>query len=247
MKRFYFTILLSTLLISSKLISSNAQSLSNNYSQSNLNEYALHLDGFSAGSSTVSASMNTVMKKAVFPKSRGFVCVANVGGTYIFAGREEGENVQEGEEVSTSLVGVDFIAGYRLSNFTSVAVGVGYYTTSDNLHSNVPVFFELRNHYTQNRLSPFTTVNLGYAIRSGRTSVPSKPQSGIIEGGPLVGVNVGIRYLFTNSTGVNLFAGYVGHKSTIERHYLGISENGPSSIKEPNWLHQIKFGIGVTF
>ena len=231
MKRFCFTILGCLF-----LISSNAQGVLSDYSQPKLNEYALCSEGFNTGSCAGFSA-----QKAVFPKGYGFFGVINAGGTFALA-----------EEESTSLMGLDIIGGYRLSYYTSVAVGVGYYNHSNkadslnNLHSNIPIFFELRNHYSKNRISPYTTVNVGYAIKNGRASIPSKPQSGVIKGGPLVGVSVGVRYLITNTVGINLFAGYVGHKENIEEHYFENIET-PSTLERPNFLHQLKFGVGVTF
>lgn len=225
------------LLLTGVLFSINlkAQSLSRNFSLETNEIGLICANNTEFGSSGMSAMLPG--KGRIEQRHTGFYGLVNAGGTYAFLNKDEG----------ASLMGIEAIGGYRWSLYSGVGLGVGYYKESgENLHSNIPIFIELRNHFMRDRFSPFTTLSLGYAIPMGRESITQKQQDGVTQGGVVVGFSVGVRYLFTRKIGVNLFAGYSGMKETIERQIITTTEEIVPQEK-PYFLHQLKFGLGVSF
>lgn len=231
MKKFYLIIVLGLL-----GINVNGQQLSKNFHKESLGNPLLCMKSLDIEySSSASSALMLPGKGRIEQRPTGFYGVVNVGGTYAFL-----------KDNNTSLIGAEFIGGYRWSLYSSIGLGLGLYRESENLHSHIPVFIELRNYFTRNRLSPFSTINIGYSIPNGRVSNVGQMQTGVVRGGALVGFSLGIRYLFTKRNGISLFVGYTGKQETIEEHIeLNIKEKVSREV--PNFLHQLKFGLGINF
>ena len=232
MKKIYFLVLFGAI-----AFSSNAQSLSKNFNQeiSELQFLCSDIQEISLSSSGMSSMLPGGGR--IEQQKTGFYGMLSGGGTLAFLAKDSG----------AVLAGAEFVAGYRWSLYSGVGAGIGFYKDMNDLHTTLPIFIEVRNHFMRNRFSPFSVISAGYSIPNGRVSNYRSLQSGVVKGGPMVGITLGVRYLFTKRTGINLFVGYMGQKETIEEHILIPSVGETASREVPYFLHQAKFGIGISF
>lgn len=144
--------------------------------------------------------------------------------------------------------GVYAIGGWQIRKESGIGVGVEYLHDGSGAFSNLPVFVELRSHYLRNQLTPFTAVQVGYAIPLGSSSGGADAIS-IQKGGVVWGINAGARYALPpafavfSSLAVSAFVGYQ------EIYFAGVvrQEDGILATTRPLLLRNIKAGVAINF
>ncbi|MCR5424869.1 MAG: hypothetical protein K6E93_08985 [Bacteroidales bacterium] len=141
------------------------------------------------------------------------------------------------------LNGVTAIAGFQWRKESAVGLGVSYLLDAKGSFTQLPVFVELRSHYTRNRVTPYSSVQLGYAIPMG--GVDSEPEyTKINEGGLTFGLEAGGRFAIARSIGIHLSVGYqFTQLNDVER---GDSAGQPAT-RLPEYFNNFKFSFGVNF
>ena len=99
-----------------------------------------------------------------------------------------------------------FSAGYQFRKEAAVGLGFSYLADPTGGFTQLPVFVELRSHFSRAQLTPYTVLQVGYSLPLGSSSEP--PSSKIEEGGLYLGLEVGGRYAFSRSFALGLHGGY---------------------------------------
>lgn len=140
------------------------------------------------------------------------------------------------------LNGVTAVAGFQWRKESSLGVGFSYLADPNNSFSQIPIFVEYRSYYLRSRVSPFSTLQLGYSMPIGVAN-PGPDYIKINKGGLTVGVSVGGRVAFTRNLGLNLWVGY----QMIQIRELERGFDGDPSTRLPELYHNLKGGIGLSF
>lgn len=142
----------------------------------------------------------------------------------------------------TSLNGFSGICGFQFRKESGIGLGISYVSDPAGAFTQLPIFVELRSHYLESRLTPFTAIQAGYTIPS-KTSNGGSEAITIQEGGVTFAFIAGGRFAITRTFGVNLYVGYhLMFMNQVERcHYGQLAENMPTLF------HNVKFGMGFNF
>ena len=141
-----------------------------------------------------------------------------------------------------SLNGITAIAGWQFRKETALGIGFSYLSDPVGSFSQIPVFVELRSHYLRNRVTPFTSVQMGYSIPFGSKNLVEE-YTKIAEGGITFGFETGARFAISQKFGLNVFAGYqLIQLRSVERGF-----NSVACTQMPELYHNFKFGVGVNF
>ncbi|MBP5562917.1 MAG: hypothetical protein J6X51_02650 [Bacteroidales bacterium] len=97
-------------------------------------------------------------------------------------------------------------AGYQFRKGAAVGLGFSYLADPTGAFTQLPVFFELRSHFSRAQLTPYSVLQIGYTLPLGSSSEP--PSTKIEEGGLYLGLEVGGRYAFSRSFALGLHGGY---------------------------------------
>ena len=158
-----------------------------------------------------------------------------------------------GYDFSTNLNKTDFedkatfhgfyaVGGWQIRKESGIGLGVEYLRDNTGAFSQMPVFIEVRSHYLRNRVTPFSTVYVGYSIPMGSSSGGDNAIQ-IATGGPTWGFSVGARYAFSRKMGVSAYIGYQGiYMGRVERKVDGLLSDA-----RPQLLQNIKVGVGFNF
>jgi len=138
--------------------------------------------------------------------------------------------------------GFTVAGGFQFRRGTDVGIGASYMRDATGAFSQMPIFLELRSHYMPSRLTPFTTLYVGYSLPLGSSSGGSESVQ-IKAGGVTSGANVGVRYAFTRKFGIHAYVGYQElYMTKVNRKIAGrLAET------QPLLLHNLKFGVGLNF
>ncbi len=140
------------------------------------------------------------------------------------------------------LNGITAIAGWQWRKESAIGLGFSYFSDPQSSFSQIPVFIEFRSHFLRSRITPFTSVQVGYSIPFGsKNSIEEYTR--IDEGGITFGITAGARFAITPKLGINLYAGYqMIHLNSVERGF-----NMVASTKMSELYDNLRFGIGVNF
>ena len=132
--------------------------------------------------------------------------------------------------------------GFQFRKEAGVGLGFSYVADPTGAYTQLPLFVELRSHYTRAQLTPYTALQVGYTLPLGSSSAATPVSSTIEEGGLYVGIEVGARYAFTRSTAIAAHLTYrLLQSNKVSRSDL----NGTPLLAEPVVLHVM--GAGVSF
>jgi hypothetical protein len=97
-------------------------------------------------------------------------------------------------------------AGYMFRK--EAAVGAGFYYLGDptGAFKQIPVYAELRSHFSRARLTPYTVLQVGYCLPIGAQTDP--PRTKIKEGGLYAGAEIGARFALNRATALALHLSY---------------------------------------
>ncbi len=141
-----------------------------------------------------------------------------------------------------TLNGLTAVVGWMWRKESAIGLGFSYLNDANASFSQIPVFVEFRTHYTRNRLTPFSTVQLGYSIPFGSKNSDTD-YTRIEEGGITAGISAGIRFALRQKVALNLYVGYqMIQLKSVERGFDMVA-----ATRLPELYHNIKFGLGVNF
>ncbi|MBR4739230.1 MAG: outer membrane beta-barrel protein [Bacteroidales bacterium] len=136
--------------------------------------------------------------------------------------------------------------GYQFRKEACIGLGFNYVADPTYAYTQLPIFAELRSHLSRNRLTPYTTLQVGYSLPLGTSSVATAEtiSSKIEEGGLYFGLEVGARYAINRSTAV---AGHVGYRLLHSNLVSRTDLQGHSIVATPIALHVITVGASFYF
>jgi hypothetical protein len=132
----------------------------------------------------------------------GLYCVGDV--SLAFNVNRYNETTGIGDTVAAFMPSVSF--GYQFRKEAAVGLGFSYLADSKGAFTQLPVFVELRSHFTRSQLTPYGVLQVGYSLPLGKSSEP--PSTKIEEGGLYLGLEVGGRYAFSRSFAIGVHGGY---------------------------------------
>ena len=152
-------------------------------------------------------------------------------------------NTKHGDYVDDFMLnGVTAAVGWQWRKESGVGVGFSYLNDFDGAFSQIPIFVEFRSHYTRNRLTPFTVIQLGYTVPFGSQN-STQNYTKIDKGGITMGLSGGIRFAFKPKVGMNLYVGYQMLQSKLVERGDEIAQ----ATKLPELYHCFKAGLGINF
>lgn len=132
--------------------------------------------------------------------------------------------------------------GFQFRKESGIGMGASFMRDATGAFSQLPIFVELRSHYLRSRITPFTSIYVGYSIPLGSSSGGAESVH-IEEGGVTSGANVGVRFAVTRKFGVNAYVGYQElYMTKVNRKVAGRLAD-----TQPLLLHNLKFGVGFNF
>ena len=133
-------------------------------------------------------------------------------------------------------------AGYMFRKEASVGVGFYYLGDPTGAFKQIPVFVELRSHLSRARLTPYTTLQIGYTLPVGAQTNP--PRTKIKEGGLYAGAEIGARYALTRSTALAL---HVSYRLLQSNEVLRYDAEGHNILSEEVVNHLVLGGLSFYF
>lgn len=134
------------------------------------------------------------------------------------------------------------VGGFQFRKEAGVGLGFSYVADPTGAYTQLPIFAELRSHYTRNQLTPYTVLQVGYTLPLGMSSPATPVSTSIEEGGLYVGVEVGARYAFNRSTGI---AAHLTYRLLQSNSVIRTDVDG--SWAEPVVLHVLGGGVSFYF
>lgn len=136
------------------------------------------------------------------------------------------------------------IAGFSFRKEAAVGLGFTYVADPTGAYRQMPLFVELRSHFTRARITPYTVIQSGYTLPLGASSEATPVSSTIEEGGLYLGLEVGARYAITRHMAV---AGHVGYRFLQMNHVHRRDIEGTSLVSPPVVLHVLTAGATFYF
>lgn len=134
------------------------------------------------------------------------------------------------------------VAGYQIRKGSGLGMGFSFMGEGTGAFRQLPIFVELRSHYMRSRLTPYTSLYVGYSIPLGSSS-SGEDAVQILNGGVTSGANIGVRYAFSRKFGMHAYVGYQELYMTKVQRKIG----GKISEAQPLLFHDIKVGVGFNF
>ncbi|MBR1517138.1 MAG: hypothetical protein IJ620_03220 [Bacteroidales bacterium] len=148
-------------------------------------------------------------------------------------------NKQYGDVALSEITGV---VGFQIRKETAVGLGITYAKHSTDGYTQLPLFIELRSHYTRSRLTPFTAVQIGYSFPMGMSNGGDESIT-INKGGVFFGLNGGARFAINPRFGFSLHVGYqMMLMNEVEFVYGGLLAE-----RKPVLFHLLRAGVGINF
>ena len=138
--------------------------------------------------------------------------------------------------------GATVAGGFQFRKETGVGIGASFMHDATGAFSQLPIFVELRSHYLRSRLTPYTTIYVGYSVPLGSSSGGAESVQ-IKAGGVTSGANVGVRFAVSRKFGVSAYVGY----QELYMTKVARKEAGRLADMPPLLLHNLKFGVGLNF
>ncbi len=130
--------------------------------------------------------------------------------------------------------------GFQFRKEAAVGLGFAYLSDPNGAFTQLPIFVELRSHFTRDRLTPYAVLQVGYSLPVGASSKP--PVTKIDEGGLYLGIEAGGRYALNRTVALGLHASYkMLQSNAVIRHDLS---NAPM-LTETVVLHLIGGGLSI--
>lgn len=165
-------------------------------------------------------------------------CFSNFSGQYL----DPATGTIVGFTDKYNLNGISAVAGWQFRKETALGFGFSYLNDPMKSFSQIPVFIEFRSHFMRSRITPFTSLQIGYTIPFGSKNSQVE-YTKIHEGGITFALNIGARFAITQKLGINLFAGYqLIQLRSVERGF-----NGEAFTRMPELYDNIRFGLGFNF
>ena len=192
---------------------------------------------FIAAVALLCLSGTAVAQRHIEFRWHGLYCVGDV--SYAFnVNRSVSDASGIGDTVSGFMPSIS--AGYQFRKEAAVGLGFSYLADPTGAFTQLPVFFELRSHFSRNQLTPYTVLQIGYTLPLGSSSEP--PSTKIEEGGLYLGLEVGGRYAFSRSFALGLHSGYkLLYSNKVQRTD---ALNNPI-LSEAAALSMINIGVSV--
>ena len=166
------------------------------------------------------------------------MCLTNFSGQYM----EPHTGQVIGFHDRYNLDGISAVAGWQWRKETALGLGFTYFNDPQKSFSQIPVFVEFRSHYLRSRLTPFTSLQIGYTIPLGTKNL-AEEYIRVISGGIAFAVNIGLRFAVKQKFGLNIYGGYqMTHLNSVERGFNGVAGTRMSELYD-----NFKFGLGVNF
>ena len=135
-----------------------------------------------------------------------------------------------------------FSGGFQFRKEAAVGLGFAYLADPTGAFTQLPLYAELRSHFTRDRLTPYAVLQVGYSLPVGASSEP--PVTKIDEGGLYLGIEFGGRYAVTRSFAVGAHLGYkLLQSNKVIRYDLA---NEPL-LTETVVLHMLGGGLSLYF
>ena len=130
--------------------------------------------------------------------------------------------------------------GFQFRKEAAVGLGFAYLSDPTGAFTQLPIFAELRSHFTRSQLTPYAVLQVGYSLPVGASSKP--PVTKIEEGGLYLGVEAGARFAINRTVALGLHASYRFLQSnSVLRHD---SLNQPM-LSETVVLHMMGAGLSI--
>ena len=164
-------------------------------------------------------------------------------GFYVAGGYDHAMNINTTPyEDNVVFNGFTVAGGFQFRKETGLGLGASYMRDATGAFSQMPIFLELRSHYLRSRLTPYTTIYVGYSLPLGSSS-GGKESIQILSGGVTSGANLGVRFAVSRKFGIHAYVGYQElYMTKVQR-----KENGRISDTQPLLFHNLKFGVGLNF
>ena len=134
------------------------------------------------------------------------------------------------------------VGGWQIRKESGIGLGVEFLKDPSGAFTQLPVFIEVRSLYLRSRISPFTSVFVGYSFPLGSSSGGDNAIK-IDAGGVTWGCEVGARYAINRNMAVNAYVGYQG----IHLHRVNRWVDGELGIGRPLLLHNLKAGVAFSY
>ena len=135
-----------------------------------------------------------------------------------------------------------FSGGFQFRKEAAVGLGFAYLADPTGAFSQLPLFVELRSHFTRDRLTPYAVLQAGYSLPVGASSEP--PITKIDEGGLYLGIEAGARFAINRSFALGMHASYRLLQSNQVIRYDMLND---PSLTETVVLHMFGGGLSVYF
>lgn len=135
-----------------------------------------------------------------------------------------------------------FSGGFQFRKEAAVGLGFAYMADPTGAFSQLPLFVELRSHFTRDRLTPYAVLQVGYTLPVGASSEP--PVTKIDEGGLYLGIEAGGRFAINRSFALGLHVGYKLLQSNQVIRYDMLNE---PVFSETVVLHMLGGGLSLYF
>ena len=164
-------------------------------------------------------------------------------GFYVAGGYDHAMNLNKTPyDDNVAFNGFTVAGGFQFRKETGLGIGASYMRDATGAFSQMPIFLELRSHYLRSRLTPFTTIYVGYSLPLGSSSGGSESVQ-IKAGGVTSGANVGVRYAVSRKFGIHAYVGY----QELYMNKVNRKIGGRLAETQPLLLHNFKFGVGLNF
>jgi len=141
-----------------------------------------------------------------------------------------------------SLMGFTASAGFQWRKESAIGMGFSFLYDMNGSFSQIPIFLEFRSHYTRNRLTPYTSIQMGYSVPFSSTSGGTEYVK-INQGGMTFGGEIGGRVAFGRNFGMHLGVGY----QLIQCHEVERGVAGEPAVRMPELYHNLKVNVGFNF
>lgn len=162
------------------------------------------------------------------------------------------------EHEGTNIVEFNLVNGYRFNQYIFVGGGIGvnyYYQGSKNTF--IPVYVDFRAYFTDNEVTPYININLGYSFYESKKKVGcfamceyegNVTSSGGLFFNPSVGVTINLP---DTKSALNISIGYQLQKLSTSTHIVTFPEGGgygtPHNSSSKNSLSAIDISLGISF
>lgn len=144
---------------------------------------------------------------------------------------------------TANLNGFTLVSGFQLRKEAGIGLGITFLSDPRGAFTQLPVFIELRSHYSRDQIAPFSALQVGWTIPLGTTG-PAPKSVTIEQGGLYFGLNGGVRYAISRNLGVNANLGY---QLIFMNDVRWCDLEGIPALNDAILFHMFRFGLGVNF